>query len=334
MPSSTQRRRRLCGVSGVSLPNSVHGQVRGSTSTSRWSVLDVAAVVGRPDLDRSGPSRSASRPRVQLARPVAVFHVWPPSTETSTAPTTPPPVSERVLAMVTTWLPLTDAPLALGEVIVTVGGVLSVDLPWRPRGCSGGSRPPGAEIGEDVQGRLLDLARMAGVRPSPSCSAVEAPGPLDRCWRRRRGAARGPVEGAVSLLVADRGDVGAPVGEVLRRRGVRGPDISAPGPGGWNPLSGVSSNPQPGCWPRRVVCLARCPGWPPRCCARSASSRCFPWHGDRLAGERLHLEPRARAGAPGSSSPSAGGLKRGSRQVPVHVAVGVDLGVRPGSPCR
>src|SRR3954471_24340304 len=60
----------------------------------------------------------------QFARPVAVFHVVPPSTETSTAPTVPPPASLAVPVTVTA--PDTLSPLA-GDVIVEVAAVVSVE---------------------------------------------------------------------------------------------------------------------------------------------------------------------------------------------------------------
>ena len=50
----------------------------------------------------------------------------PPSVETSTPETTPPPVSVAVPETVTALLSWTVEP-AVGEVIVDVGGVVSVD---------------------------------------------------------------------------------------------------------------------------------------------------------------------------------------------------------------
>jgi hypothetical protein len=58
---------------------------------------------------------------------VAACHVEPPSVETSTPATTPPPVSVAVPVIVTALPSASLAPDA-GEVIVEVGGVVSVDL--------------------------------------------------------------------------------------------------------------------------------------------------------------------------------------------------------------
>src|SRR6185295_10789341 len=62
---------------------------------------------------------------VQLSRPDARRHVDPPSTETSTPPTTPPPLSVAVPLIVTVVWDGMFAPL-VGDVIVEVGGVTSV----------------------------------------------------------------------------------------------------------------------------------------------------------------------------------------------------------------
>ena len=58
--------------------------------------------------------------------PVAGCHVVPPSVDTSTPATTPPPVSLAVPVTVTT-VPSGVVDPAVGEVIVDVGGVVSVD---------------------------------------------------------------------------------------------------------------------------------------------------------------------------------------------------------------
>src|SRR2546421_445364 len=47
------------------------------------------------------PSVPGLQVKLQLSRPMARCHVVPPSTETSTAPTTPPPLSLAVPMMVT-----------------------------------------------------------------------------------------------------------------------------------------------------------------------------------------------------------------------------------------
>src|SRR5262249_21465397 len=78
---------------------------------------------------------------VQLARPLAGCHVAPPLTETSTPPTTPPPPSVAVPLMVTV-LPWVRIEPPVGETIVEVGAVVSVDAvaatspAWRVAGCT------------------------------------------------------------------------------------------------------------------------------------------------------------------------------------------------------
>src|SRR5215831_708440 len=58
--------------------------------------------------------------------PVAGCHVAPLSVETSTPATTPPPASDAVPVIVTA-VPLVSVVPALGDVIVEVGGVVSVE---------------------------------------------------------------------------------------------------------------------------------------------------------------------------------------------------------------
>jgi hypothetical protein len=64
--------------------------------------------------------------KLQFPRPMAGCHVAPPSSETSTPPTTPPPASLAVPLTVTGLPPCRFAPAA-GEVMVEVGGVWSVE---------------------------------------------------------------------------------------------------------------------------------------------------------------------------------------------------------------
>src|SRR5207249_11862013 len=63
--------------------------------------------------------------KLQLSRPSARRHVVPPSTETSTAPTTPPPLSVAVPVIVTDDSADRPAPLA-GDGMVDVGGTTAV----------------------------------------------------------------------------------------------------------------------------------------------------------------------------------------------------------------
>src|ERR1700690_1095216 len=63
---------------------------------------------------------------VQFARPGAGCQVVPPSVETSTAATVPP-VSVAVPVIVV-WVPACTVPPETGEVMVELGGVVSVDF--------------------------------------------------------------------------------------------------------------------------------------------------------------------------------------------------------------
>src|SRR5262245_47901271 len=105
----------------------LHGHVCGSTVT-------VTGAEGAERLRLSstarlrrfvGPTAVATQLKVQLVVPVAACQLAPPSTDTSTAATTPP-TSLAVPAIVTGPPLATVAPLA-GEVIVELGGVTSVD---------------------------------------------------------------------------------------------------------------------------------------------------------------------------------------------------------------
>src|SRR4051794_8361247 len=106
--------------------HTVHGHVRTPTVT-----LTPAAGVSRLPLSSTARLLSVTEPvplgvqvYVQLARPIAGCHVVPPSTDTSTAPTMPPPVSDAMPAMVTGARGCTIVPAA-GEVITDVGAVAS-----------------------------------------------------------------------------------------------------------------------------------------------------------------------------------------------------------------
>src|SRR5436305_11039959 len=63
---------------------------------------------------------------IQFARPTAGCHVAPPSRDTSTAPTTPPPASLAVPVIVNCVPPGSTAP-AVGNVTVEVGGGVSAE---------------------------------------------------------------------------------------------------------------------------------------------------------------------------------------------------------------
>src|SRR5919106_1858821 len=72
------------------------------------------------------PDEPAENVYVHVPRPLAGCHVVPPSVETSTPPTTPPPVSLAVPVTVT-WLPGATVLFAAGAVIAEVGAVASDD---------------------------------------------------------------------------------------------------------------------------------------------------------------------------------------------------------------
>jgi hypothetical protein len=86
--------------------------IRPLSSTARDLIVYVPDVAGR-------------HVYVQLVVPVAGFQETPPSTDTSTADTTPPPASVAVPLMVVSLVNGTVAPAA-GEVMVDVGAVESV----------------------------------------------------------------------------------------------------------------------------------------------------------------------------------------------------------------
>ena len=69
----------------------------------------------------AGPGEVGVQLKLQEFVPVAALKVAPPSTDTSTLTTDPPPVSLAVPVMVTVVTTATVAP-AVGEVIVEVGG--------------------------------------------------------------------------------------------------------------------------------------------------------------------------------------------------------------------
>src|SRR5437762_2424277 len=72
------------------------------------------------------PEPAAAHENDQLVVPVACFQVAPPSVDTSTPATRPPPVSAAVPVMVTAVPAANEAPAA-GAEIVDVGGAVSVE---------------------------------------------------------------------------------------------------------------------------------------------------------------------------------------------------------------
>src|SRR5260370_40742624 len=72
------------------------------------------------------PEPAGVHEKLQFAWPVAGCHVVPPSTETSTPATTPPPVSAAV-PVIDTAVPGGRFEPAAGEVIVELGAIASAD---------------------------------------------------------------------------------------------------------------------------------------------------------------------------------------------------------------
>jgi hypothetical protein len=110
---------------------------------------------------------------VQLSRPVAACQCAPPSVETSTAATIPPPVSVAVPVTVT-LCPEGREAFGAGEVIVELGAVASVDcVSWTRPLCSvSGCAPMSAS-------RLTVACCMR-----PSGAGTELPDAVE-CWSSR-----------------------------------------------------------------------------------------------------------------------------------------------------
>src|SRR4051794_28316508 len=125
MPTSTEDVSPALGVDGVAAPSSEHGQVTFTPTpadgVSRLPLSSTArvriVVAGLP---------CAFHVYVQLDVPLAGCHVAPPSVETSTPATTPPPVSVAVPEIVVGVPSAMTAP-AEGEEIEDVGAEASVD---------------------------------------------------------------------------------------------------------------------------------------------------------------------------------------------------------------
>ena len=168
--------------------------------------------------------------------------------------------------------------------------------------------------------------RESGAATAAVVVVVEAPGPLDRAGAEHQRPARVPVERQV----------------VGRRRRTRRSSRSRCSTGRVG--DGGRRQPERARRPEAVVGVlvplvaeravgerggrARRRAWRCSCCARSASCRRRPARGSRSSRPSLTMNSwpvSAFSGRP----PSAGGLKRGSRQVPVQTPGSrVDLGVR------
>ena len=111
---------------------------------------------------------------VQLVVPVAGFHVAPPSVETSTPTTMPPPVSMAVPVIVTGVPAANDAPFA-GDVIADVGASASVEAVAATRpDCSVAGLH--AHVGEQVDRRLSHAD--VGGGDAAIVIRIQAPRPL------------------------------------------------------------------------------------------------------------------------------------------------------------
>src|SRR5438128_10517469 len=141
-----------CGVSVIATPE---------LGCSRFPLSSAARLMIVVD-----PLVAAVQAKVQLSRPVAGFQVIPPSTETSTAATRPPPVSAAVPVTVIDvptgklW-PLT------GNVTVEVGGARSVEgLAGNKPDCGvAGSAPMSAN-------KLTVACFISGLALGPAVSCV------------------------------------------------------------------------------------------------------------------------------------------------------------------
>src|SRR5881275_1113612 len=127
MPSSAASPSPESSTPGLTAsPNSVHGQ---STPTAvpgpGVSMLPLSSVARVRIVVVGAPW--AIQVYDQALVPVAGCHVSPPSVETSTPATTPPPVSAAVPVTVTDWVGSSCVD-GVGDVIVEVGGVVSVDF--------------------------------------------------------------------------------------------------------------------------------------------------------------------------------------------------------------
>ena len=128
----------------------LHGQVCGITviPTPPAGLPPLVAGFSRLPLSSTARVCKLTGPRVagihendHVPRPTAGCHVWPPSTETSTPATVPPPASVAVPVIVIAAPACTLAPAA-GDVMVDTGGKESVDAvakvnpDWMLAGCT------------------------------------------------------------------------------------------------------------------------------------------------------------------------------------------------------
>jgi hypothetical protein len=72
----------------------------------------------------TGPGALGVQLKLQAFVPVAALKVAPPSTDTSTLTTDPPPASLAV-PVIATWVPISTVAPAVGDVIIEVGRTVS-----------------------------------------------------------------------------------------------------------------------------------------------------------------------------------------------------------------
>ena len=133
--------------------------------------------------------------KLQLSRPVAGCQLAPPSTDTSTPPTRPPPASAAVPLTVT----------GVPAVTVRVGGGGRRDRSRRIRRCAGSGqagmrrRRLYRHVGEQVDRRLLH--REARARSAAVMLAIEPPGPLHGAGTEHERVGTGTIRVAIQREV-------------------------------------------------------------------------------------------------------------------------------------
>src|SRR6478752_2843259 len=129
-PSSTALVSAALGTAGTAPERQmlVHGHslatIEMATPAPAASRLPLSSIA-RLLID-AAPGTPGVQSKLHRVVPVAAFHVAPPSTETSTPATTPPPWSAAVPVIVTRLPLATDPPLA-GATTVETGARMSVD---------------------------------------------------------------------------------------------------------------------------------------------------------------------------------------------------------------
>src|SRR3954466_16307144 len=115
-----------------------HGQAPTTTETDTPAPADSRLPLSSPARLRivPAPRTPGDQSKLHVEVPDAVCHVVPPSTDTSTEATTPPPLSAAVPVMVTR-LPFSTCPPLAGEVMVEAGAKMSADAPLATSGRAG-----------------------------------------------------------------------------------------------------------------------------------------------------------------------------------------------------